>query len=272
MEDLTKHQLILLVLLVTFISSIGTSIITFTLLAEAPVEVTQNISRVVEKTIERVVTEEGKPEKVVETIVVNEEDQIVEAIAKIDKSVVRFKTLSADGSTIVAGLGVVVDVQGMIVYSLANFNPATTYDLVFYDGKIYPVAKTYIDNKNGLVFVQPMILRSETTKYNFHPATLGDSSTLKVGQSLIAITGRDSNAASIGRIRQLAVAEDKITINSIFSDIAVGRSYAGSPVLNLSGNVIGLELPVVESDRTYSYLPINMVKTAISVANVELAK
>ena len=92
MEDLTKHQLILIVLLITFVTSIATGIITFTLLnKEAPVEVTQQINRVVEKTIERVVTEPGKPDKVVTTVVVNEEDRVLESISKNEKSIVRLE-------------------------------------------------------------------------------------------------------------------------------------------------------------------------------------
>ena len=85
MEDLNKHQLILIVLLITFVTSIATGIITFTLLSEAPVEVTQTINRVVEKTIERVVPAEGQPEKVITTVVVNEEDRVLDTIAKNEK-------------------------------------------------------------------------------------------------------------------------------------------------------------------------------------------
>src|SRR3990167_6260150 len=137
MEDLTKHQLILIVLLVTFVTSIATGIITFTLLSEAPVEVTQTINRVVEKTIERVVTEPGKPDKVVTTVVVNEEDRVLEAISKNEKSIVRLKTVGADGTEVVSGLGLVVSLDGVIVAALKSYNLASSYFILFYDGKTY---------------------------------------------------------------------------------------------------------------------------------------
>lgn len=272
MEDLTKHQLILLVILITFITSIGTGIITFTLLSEAPVEVTQNINRVVEKTIERVVTEEGKPEKVVTTVVVNEEDRILETIAKNEKSIVRLKTILPDGTEFVSGLGLVVSADGTVVYHLNNYHNTSSYNIVFHDGKNYPTGKVYVDTANGLVFLKTNIPKNDTSKYTFYPAVLGNSDLLKVGQTLVAVSGQASNAVAIGRVRQLAFAEDKKTVASIVSDIPIGKSYVGSPVLNLSGEVIGLESPSVESDTHYSYFSANVVKSAIPKALTELAK
>src|SRR3989344_2283521 len=139
MEDLSKHQLILLVLLITFVTSIATGIITFSLLQEAPVEVTQTINRVVEKTIERVVPEEGSKttEKVITTVVVNEDDRILEAIGKNEKSIVRLKTIGADSSEIFAGIGIVIDGNGTIVSDARNYNKALSYSIVFSDGQKY---------------------------------------------------------------------------------------------------------------------------------------
>lgn len=53
-EELTKQQLILLALLVSFITSIATGIVTVSLMDQAPQSVTQVIDRVVERTVERV--------------------------------------------------------------------------------------------------------------------------------------------------------------------------------------------------------------------------
>ena len=66
MEDLTKTQIVLLCLLVSFVTSIGTGIISFSLLSEAPQTVTQTINKVVERTIETVVPTVVPGEKTIE--------------------------------------------------------------------------------------------------------------------------------------------------------------------------------------------------------------
>jgi len=272
MEDLTKHQLILIVLLVTFVTSIATGIITFTLLSEAPVEVTQTINRVVEKTIERVVTEPGKPDKIVTTVIVNEEDRLLESIAKNEKSIVRLKTTGSDGSEIFTGLGLVVSNEGVIVADLRSYNLASSFAILFSDGKIYPSGKIFTDKENGLIFIKVNVPQNENPKPTFYSAVFGDSDGLKIGQSLVVISGRDSNAASIGRVFQLKYGEDKVSVSNIFSDIKVSKNHLGSPALNLSGEVIGLEAPLNNTDNEYSYIPVNILKSAIPKALAELAK
>lgn len=271
MEDLSKHQLILIVLLITFVTSIATGIMTFTLLQEAPVEVTQTITRVVEKTIEQVApVTEGKPEKTVTTVVVSEEDRIIDAISKNEKSIVRLKTVGADGSEIFAGLGFVVSNDGVVVAD-ARSHTSNSYNIVFSDNKIFPSGKTYLDNERGIVFIKVSI-PANAGKYNFYPANMGNSDNLKIGQTLVAISGRDSNAASIGRIFQLTFNEDKKTIKNIFSDIKVSKIHLGSPVLNLSGEIVGIEAPLIEGETEYSYIPVNTIKIAKDKAIEELNK
>ena len=260
MEDLNKQQLVLLTLLVSFVTSIGTGIITFTMLQEAPIAVTQTINRVVERTIEKVVPETGGEPQTITTVVINEEDRVLDAISKNEKSIVRLKTTAADGSSLFMGLGLVVSADGVIVADARSYSATTAYSIQFFDGKIYPIGKVEVDTQNELVFMKVVLPQNE--KYTFYTVVLGNSDTLKIGQSLVAISGKESNAASIGRVFQLTYGDDKKTVTKITSDLKVSRVNQGSPILNLSGEVVGMELSLSESDSQYIYLPVNILKSA----------
>ena len=84
MESLTKHQIILLTLLVSFITSIATGIVTVALMNQAPIGVCQTINRIVQRTIEQVVAtstpSNSTQSTVKETVIVSEDDQVVSAI------------------------------------------------------------------------------------------------------------------------------------------------------------------------------------------------
>jgi len=97
MESLNKQQLILLALLVSFVTSIATGIVTVSLMDQAPAGVTQTINRVVEKTIERVVQAPAQPAAVVtKEVIVTEQDLITAAIEKNTNSNVIGLSKSAD--------------------------------------------------------------------------------------------------------------------------------------------------------------------------------
>lgn len=272
MEDLTKHQLILLTLLVAFVTSIATGIITFTLLQQAPVEVTQTIDRVVEKTIQQVAPATAdQPAKTVTTVVVNEDDSVINTIAKNEKSIVRLRVAAADGSATFLGLGAVVSTSGIIVADSRSYATPPS-EILFYDGKTYPTGKVYNDDADGLVFIKTNVPQSDTSGYTFYPATFGDSDGLKIGQTLVAISGTDSNAASVGRIFQLNFGTDKKTVTNILSDLKITKANLGSPALDLSGEIIGLEAPFTDSNIQYSYIPINIIKSASAKALDSLSK
>ena len=260
MEDLNKHQLILLTLLVSFVTSIATGIITFTLLQEAPIEVTQTINRVVERTIETVTpTTDGNKTIVKEVQIVDQEKLVLESIEKSTKSIARIKTLGAEGNEIIAGIGIVVD-EGVVVMSERNFAEGVNYTILFHDNKSYSVAKTY--SADGVTFL--MVGKPANEKYTFYPAILGSAESLKLGQTVIALSGKTSNNVSIGRVSELPAT------GKIITDISNNKSNLGGPLLNLSGEIVGLEKTAEEENL--SFIPINIVKSAMKTALVELAK
>lgn len=268
MEDLNKHQLILLTLLVSFVTSIATGVITFTLLQEAPVEVTQTINRVVERTIEKVTPAEvsGGKEVVREVQVVGEEDLVLGSIEKSAKSIVRIKTPGFDGAEIMVGLGLVVS-NGVIVTDSRSITNGTSFKVVFADGKSYSTAKSW--SEGGLTFLNVGIPSGE--KYTFYPASLGKSDTLKLGQTVIAVAGKESNSVTISRVSKLDK-DDAGKVTEIITDVSSSRAQKGSPLLNLNGEAVGLEAPIAENATTISYIPITKVQTLLAKALEELKK
>ena len=116
-KDLNKSQLILLGVLLSFVTSIATGITTVTLMQQAPPSFTAPINRVVQQTIEKIQQVEGKT--VTQTVVVKEEDLVVDAIAKNQSAIftVSQDALGSDGSKVenLSGRGFAISTDGIVV-------------------------------------------------------------------------------------------------------------------------------------------------------------
>lgn len=105
--------------------------------------------------------------------------------------------------------------------------------------------------------------------------SLGNSETLDVGESVIAIgnaLGEFKNTVSVGVVSGLSrslVAGDNFGQSErldkvIQTDAAINPGNSGGPLLNLRGEVIGINVAVVQGSSNVGFaLPINSVKSAI---------
>ncbi|MEI7765276.1 MAG: trypsin-like peptidase domain-containing protein [bacterium] len=105
---------------------------------------------------------------------------------------------------------------------------------------------------------------------------LGDSDTLQVGQSVVAIgnaLGEFRNTVSVGVVSGLArsiTAGDNLgnseTLDKVIqTDAAINPGNSGGPLLDLSGDVIGVDVAVAQGSQSVGFaLPINTVKGAIN--------
>lgn len=290
MEQLNKQQLILLALLVSFVTSIATGIVTVSLMDQAPPAVTQTINRVVEKTIERVVTEPSKQAAAVvtkETVVVKADDLVIEAIEKNTKSVVRIKEVTGDGESrrqTFAGLGLMVSKDGHIAADIAVAYRKTdeagnslpeSYIGVFPDGKIFSLNIVYSDQGAGIMLFQPLLQDREKGTIKFIPPAF-NSLPLKLGQAVVAIGGDDTNSVSTGIISNLseraaqrpadggtAPSSGEKVLLAIKTDIRSTELVSGSVLLNLSGEVIGMNAGTAALNRN-TFLPIQKVLEALA--------
>lgn len=262
MNDLNTQQIVLLCILVSFVSSIATGITTVSLLGQSPEPVSQTINRVVEKTIERVVetTDNKPPERIVETVVVNQEDLTVDAVSKNSKSIVRLYTKDASGQKVFFSLGVVVSDTGRVV-TISGVSPRSKLTGIFDSGEF---ELKLLSSESPFSLYETL----STIGATFTPAVLGDSQSLKLAQSVILLSGRNSAIAATGIINDLVVVggegETKDYVTKVVAGVDVSKVLTGSVILNLKGEVVGINSEDVIDPK--SFVSINSVKSLISAA------
>jgi S1-C subfamily serine protease len=282
MEKLTKQQIVLVTLLVSFVTSIATGIVTVALMDQAPVGVTQTINRVVERTIEKVVTPPTTSNSAAvvtrETIVVKEDDKIVESVEKTKNSVVRIYTNMDNAGDVeermFVGLGTIVSKEGLIATGDVFADRRGQY-LVTVDNINYYAVTVLPKSKTGQFYFLKVI-QDEKNPVSFNPINFSDSNNLKLGQTVIAWGGQIQNSVSTGIVSSLIDIKGKTEqtdtssttddvnreIVAINTNINLVDSLAGGPLLNLYGEMVGLRVSANISDK-YNFLPSNMLKNEI---------
>ncbi len=263
--NLNTQQIVLLCLLVSFVTSIATGITVVSLMQQAPEPVTQTINRVIERTVESVtqqpvqdlkdlISQKPSPSKEVVTVVVNQEDQSINAVSKNENSVARIVVNSKNEEFIT--LGLVLNQAGDIVADKRMVDRRTTY------AAHIGLKKVLVKYASGSETTDFVILKVQGENSNdFIPAVLGDSNGLKLAQSVISLSGSKQTSVAIGEIESLNKSVDGNLI-SIDTSISGQNVLNGSMLLNLQGLVIGIKV-FTQEDRTI-FMPINTVKTQLA--------
>lgn len=223
-EELSKSQLLLLTLLVNFVVAIATSIVTVSLLQDAPPIITQTVNRIVERTVETIVPDSPSQTVVTreQTVIVKEEDLVISAVAAAQSRTVLLKKEKPDAATLAVG----------------TFLPRARAVVVLGDARAIG-ERPLVVFANG-TSAEATLLRtvSGVSLYTFaNEATLPDVATfslmpaknIRAGQSVFAIAADGSVATGIISLANA----DRITTT-------LPAIPAGSQVVNTAGDVIGL--------------------------------
>jgi hypothetical protein len=280
MEDLTKQQVVLLTLLVSIITSIATGIVTVSLMDQAPTGATHVINRVIEKTVEKVIpAQQGAAVITKETIVVKTEDQAVAVVENITPSLVKiFSKTESTAKEVFVGIGLVVSRDGVIATD-SSLVSATggEYVIVTSTGTRHMVSSVQIEkdalvarlvaSSTPLVSVDLATSTKQIKSVVWKPAVLVGSEVLKLGQSIITLSGEENLSVSLGNIRALQEKENVAGVREITSIKVNADSYdtvTGGSLLNLSGEVIGLKVSFgVDGTKDY-YVPVSSIKSLIA--------
>lgn len=260
MEDLTKTQIILLTLLISFITAMATGIITTALLAQAPESVTQTINRVVEHTIETVSPTATSSATTKEAVVVKEDDAILSSINKTRSGIVSIEVRGGDGTQMFYGLGAIVTKDGYVISDGQALVLDGTYTATLYDGTQIPAAVYSRSTDQNLAVFK---LMSGNPKQAYTPVPLSPADP-QLGQTVIAFEGSSDIGVAVGRVSLLTTGGGK-TAQSLSTDISARSETAGGPLVDLSGELVG-----VKSSSADLALPAG-VYTALAPIRTQLA-
>ncbi len=168
------------------------------------------------------------------------------------------------------GSGFIVGEDGLVVTNKHVVSSDAQYKVITYDGKEHEVLAVHPDPANDLAIL-------ETKAKGYAPVALGNSDDLKVGQFVIAIgtaLGEFRHTVTTGVVSGLgrgivagSVFEGFVERldNVIQTDAAINPGNSGGPLLNASGEVIGVNVAVASGAENIGFaLPVNLVRNGIS--------
>jgi len=189
----------------------------------------------------------------------------------------QYREKGTEEKQIGGGTGFIISKDGMILTNKhVTLEQDAGYTVFLNDGRKYPakiLAKDPFYDLAILKIEQSDI--SEEEKEEFSPVTLGDSSKLRTGQTVIAIgnaLGEFQNTVSVGVISGLgrnitAIGDSGFTETLegiIQTDAAINPGNSGGPLLNLASEVIGINVARSTTGENIGFsLPINMAKRDI---------
>ena len=171
-----------------------------------------------------------------------------------------------------SGTGFIISSDGMILTNKhVVSDKEANYTILTSNGQEFSAVVLARDPFKDLA-----VLKIDSDKNDFRPVVLGDSDKLQVGQSVISIgnaLGEYNNTISVGIVsglgRKIVASGGGITEkleDLIQTDAAINRGNSGGPLLNLAGEVIGVNVAMsAEAENIGFSIPINDAKKDIKM-------
>ncbi|MBI2849084.1 MAG: trypsin-like peptidase domain-containing protein [Chloroflexi bacterium] len=192
-------------------------------------------------------------------------EQVSPSVVNINSTVVGISIFLEPVPQEGTGSGFVIDDKGNIVTNYHVVQDARDIEVTLTDGTAAPAKVVGTDPSNDLA-----VIKIDVPKDKLKPLVLGDSSKVKVGQMAIAIGSpfRLQGTVTTGVIsslgRTLRAQNGRVMSDIIQTDAAINPGNSGGPLLNSSGEVIGVNSniisPVQGSVGIGFAIPVNTVK------------
>ena len=193
---------------------------------------------------------------------INQQDRLTEIYDEANPGVVSIRVLSEEGGGL--GSGFVIDDQGHIITNYHVVRDADDLEIAFSSGLKVRGEVLGTDTDSDIA-----VLKVDIPSAELHPLPLGDSNQIKVGQIVVAIgnpLGYDGTMttgiiSSLGRTLESlhqAPGGNFFTAGDIIqTDAAINPGNSGGPLLNLNGEVIGVNFAIESNSIDLSGNPVN---------------
>lgn len=152
-----------------------------------------------------------------------------------------------------AGSGWVYDTEGHIVTNNHVVEDAEALTVTFQSGTVLPAKVIGLDPYSDMA-----VIKVNAPDGLLHPLEIGVSSDLLVGETAIAIGNPFglANTMTVGVIsaigRQMDATDGYVVVDVIQTDAAINPGNSGGPLLNLKGEVIGMNTAIISSTNDFS--------------------
>ena len=193
---------------------------------------------------------------------------LVELFEKSEEGVVKIRTDSVDSFTGTGGVGsgFVYDILGHIITNAHVVEGSDKITVTFLDGSQYNSEIIGVDR-----FTDIAVIKVNEKPRLLHPLTVGDSSFLKVGEGVAAIGNPFGLAGSmtsgiVSQIGRLLPSQDTgFSIPDVIqTDAAINPGNSGGPLLNMRGEVVGINTAIQSSIGEFSGIGFAVPSNTIS--------
>ena len=205
-------------------------------------------------------------EKSVSKIVESVGPSVVSIVVESQASTI-FGTVMQSG----AGTGVIISSDGYILTNNHVVGNSKSATVMLDDGTVYEnVEVVGSDPLNDIAFMKIKDAKDLPT------VTLGDSSTVKVGQQVVAIgnaLGQYQNTVTTGILSGVgrpvtagseSGSQQEDLVDLLQTDAAINSGNSGGPLVNMAGQVIGINTAIVADANNIGFsIPINSTKGLI---------
>jgi len=228
MEDLSKTQIVLLCVLISFVTSIATGIITTVMVQKVPISVTQPITRVIQQTVERVQPKETVTQQA--EVIVHRDEQIARVADMIRPYIAH---LYQDAQFITPALFIKNDTAIIPVNSI-DTELRATYNLQ-YNNNNFSIVQSSSTPSTQYITV------SGTSTRISNELVWRDPKSLMLGETVMALGGNDVVSVHVGRITRIDMSKLKEEGVAIISTDIVQSSDYGLVLVDLSGDIVGIQ-------------------------------